>query len=79
MAAFAQARSMFERAWPARLRQRATGCSPSVAWAFSIPLTFACFRRRLNQAAKIASELDHLDQLGAAFDGILVRKYLTCT
>ena len=31
----------------------------------------------MKQAAKIASEMDQLDQLGAkAFDGFLVRKYL---
>ena len=47
---------------------------------FALPLTFACFDRRLNQAATIAGEMDHLDQLGAkAFDGFLVRKYLMST
>lgn len=47
---------------------------------FALPLTFACFDRRLNQAAKIASDMDHLAQLGAkAFDGFLVRKYLMST
>ena len=34
----------------------------------------------MKQAATIASEMDHLDQLGAkAFDGFLVHKYLMST
>ena len=77
MAAFAQARSMFERAWPdfaiadvtqplvekAGVFAEAFGLrgydSIQLAAAhrlhehFALPLTFACFDRRLNQAAKL--------------------------
>ena len=100
----AQARSMFEQAWPgfaiaditqplvekAGVFAEAFGLrgydSVQLAAAhqlhghFALPLTFACFDRRLNQTATIAGEMDHLDQLGAkAFDGFLVRKYLMST
>ena len=77
MAAFAQARSMFEQAWPgfaiadvtqplvekAGVFAEAFGLrgSDSIQLAaahrlhehFALPLTFACFDRRLNQAAKL--------------------------
>ena len=77
MAAFAQARSMFEQSWPgfaiadvtqplvekAGVFAEAFGLrgfdSVQLAAAhqlhehFALPLTFACFDRRLNQAAKL--------------------------
>ena len=77
MAAFAQARSMFEQAWPGFTIADVTqplvekagvfaeafglGGFDSVQLAaahqlhehFALPLTFACFDRRLNQAAKL--------------------------
>jgi predicted nucleic acid-binding protein len=66
-AGLTQARSMFAQTWPDFAIALSGYDSVQLAAAhnlheqFDLPLTFACFDRRLNQAAPSASEMDHLD------------------